>query len=121
MIYLGQPFKHKNVQIEEARYNLALDVTADLMQRGIFIYSPIVNSYNQNLLFNESQDFSFWRPFDFHMMSKADELWVMKIEGWRESAGLTAEIDFAKAMGISIDSISPTRQQLEKAGIRGDD
>ncbi len=121
MIYLAQPFKHKKLEVEEARFNLAVACAAELIQRGYFVYSPIVNSYPQNKTFVESQDFSFWRPFDFHMLSKADQLWIMKIEGWRESVGLAAEIDFAKAMGISSRSYSPTHKQLEKFGIRADD
>ncbi len=121
MIYLAQPFKHENLRVEEDRYRIAVACAAELIQRGYFVYSPIVNSFPLNETYPESKDFNFWRQFDFHMLSKADELWIMKIEGWRESVGLAAETDFARAMGIPSRSYSPTIEQLEKHGIKGDD
>lgn len=121
MIYLAQPFKHENLRVEEQRYRLAVACAAELIQRGHFVYSPIVNSFPMNEIYPENKNFSFWRQFDFHMLSKADDLWIMKIEGWRESVGLTAEIDFARAIGIRVTSYSPTEEQLEKHGIKADD
>lgn len=101
MIYLAQPFKHNDPEVMENRYKFAVDFTAKKHERGYRIYSPIVHSYHLNQAFKKGpKDFSFWRIFDFHMLSKADQLWILTMDGWRESEGVQTEMDFAKALGI---------------------
>ena len=115
MIYLAQPFKHKDHQIEVARYGFAVAYVAAEHKRGKMMYSPIVHSYWLNQSFDDGpKDFDFWREFDFNMLSKANYMYVLPLEGWKESVGVKAEIDFANAVGIPYSVISLTYDTLHK-------
>lgn len=36
------------------------------------------------------------------LISKCDELWVLKIDGWEQSKGVSAEIEYAESLNIPI-------------------
>lgn len=90
------------------------EATATLINEGHLVFSPIVfshpiaNMVNFSAVHDEHTDFSpgnTWLDYDLAMIDKADELWVLCIDGWKESVGVTAEIKHATDTGKPIKYI----------------
>ncbi|MCP5014648.1 MAG: DUF1937 family protein, partial [Ketobacter sp.] len=45
MIYLAQPYTDPNPDVREHRFNLGERYTAELLQNGQWVYSPIVHCH----------------------------------------------------------------------------
>jgi hypothetical protein len=107
LIYLASPYSHKDKLIIDIRVRDAQKATAGLIEQGHLIYSPIVHSHpiahlvTFQAVHDDSTDFtntgSTWLDYDKAMVDKADEVWVLRLNGWGESRGIKAEVDHAHA------------------------
>lgn len=104
LYYLGQPYGHRDDNVLQMRYKIALLTTMELMNQGHHIYSPIVHNHDVIKSGGPESGWhgSFWKDYDLNVLSRCDGLIVMCIQGWKESVGLTHEIKFAKESGIAI-------------------
>ena len=93
-IYLACPYSHKDPEVQERRYDIATRKAADLMFAGHIVFSPITHSHPISHHLPE-MGHDFWMRQDFAFLDWADELWVCGIDGFRESEGVNAEIDYA--------------------------
>jgi hypothetical protein len=96
--YLGSPYS-KYPQGPEAAFVDVSKIAAELLRCGVAIFAPIAHSHpiaehgGIDPLSHE-----IWLPADRPMMDAAAGLIVAKMESWRESYGLTHEIEvFTKA------------------------
>ena len=105
MKYLGSPYTHPDPFIMEERYLRAMRVLAGLLREKIWAYSPIVHCHELAKIGALPKDAAFWREYDFYMLSKCDELLVLRIEGWEQSQGLQAEIAEAFRLIIPVSYI----------------
>jgi len=74
------------------RYIEAMRATTYLLKKGIWVFSPIVHCHPMDL----PRDYEFWQAYNKAMLSEADGLYVLIIEGWEKSRGVTDEISFAR-------------------------
>lgn len=102
LIYLASPYNHAYMKMRQLRFEMARDVIAILMNQGKVIYSPIVHNHPIAIAHDLPRDFNYWSKFDFVMLSKCDALYVLCIEGWQQSVGVTAEIKQANELGLPI-------------------
>ena len=109
MQYLASPYSHYHVKVRDRRFKDALKHTKVLLNKGLIIYSPIVNwhTIERRVGMNEARyglptDFKFWKRYNFEMLSFASALRVLTLPGWLESVGVKAEIQEAKRLGIKI-------------------
>lgn len=103
LIYIGSPYTHPDKSVQQLRHDQILDITAGLLNQGFHVISPIVHCHPLSIKHNMRGDFEFWQKYNFALLSKCDVLLVLQIDGWTESVGLSAEIDFAKENNISIE------------------
>lgn len=105
MKYLCSPYSHADPKVRHERYLAVLKKTGEYLANGEFVFSPICYSHQ----FAVSSDFDvrweFWKPFDLHMIEISDGLIVMQLEGWEQSIGVKAEIEYAKVLNIPIEYI----------------
>jgi hypothetical protein len=99
MIYLASPYSHPDPDVMEGRFKCVCVLAADLMRRGERIFSPIAHTHPIAVAGELPRGWDFWRQYDEDMIRAADEVWVYTMDGWRESKGVQAEIEIAKAMG----------------------
>ena len=99
MIYLASPYSHPDSFVREHRYLHALQAVSVLLGDGRWVYSPIVHCHELAKVMGHDPDFSFWQPYDFHMISICSEFMILRIEGWQESHGITAEKAEAERLG----------------------
>ena len=99
-IYLASPFSHKSKQIEQSRED-SINLIASKLKKDnpdCVFFLPITQSCVLRR-FEPSLGGSFenWKKDDlFIIREKADALWVVMLDGWKESIGIQAEIKCAK-------------------------
>jgi hypothetical protein len=98
-LYLASPYSHENPEIMQLRYRCAMDATAVLLCTQITVYSPIVHCHEIGLIRSLPKDFEFWRRHNYRMLSSAKKLLVLMLDGWENSIGVRAEIDYALIHG----------------------
>ena len=106
MIYLASPYSHPDPLVRKTRFLLAEQATAILLNQGIFTFSPIVHCHALAERHTIPTDFAFWRGYNFDMLRRADLVSVLAIPGWKESVGVQAEIEMARAIGMQVTFIN---------------
>jgi len=91
MIYLASPYKHADPLIQAERYAKACAARDFFLRQNIWVYSPIAHNHSSIDL---PRTWDFWSAFDFDMLGRCDGLYVLCLEGWVESEGVNAEIEF---------------------------
>ena len=102
MIYIASPYSHKNEHIMQERYEAVCSFCAQATLRRDFVFSPIVHWHpiaQEHLL---PRDAAWWSLYNEHMLKLANQLWVLRLDGWMESEGILREVKFAKANAIRI-------------------
>jgi len=102
MIYLATPYSND----PEKNYELVLKyVESHMVFTGEVLFSPIIYGHNIATARPAKQintDYETWKVFDKEMIRFCSELWVLKLDGWRDSGGVQAEVDYAKQFGKPI-------------------
>ena len=98
-IYLAGPYSHKIKEIEAVRRIMLTLVSTKLAVAGITVFSPITQSHEQEKTGLMAGDYDTWQKTDRKMVEKMDEVWVLILDGWKQSKGVTDEIYWAKRKG----------------------
>lgn len=105
--YLASPYTHPDRKIELARYRAAEAATAWLLQQRIWVYSPIVHCHALAVQFHLPTDAEFWGEYNKVMLSKADGILILALDGWEDSRGVTAECEIASKLRMSMHFMKP--------------
>lgn len=102
LVYIGLPYSSNNASIIEERIKHFCNVDSFLNENGILTVSPIL----KHLLFEKGSslptDWNFWKEYSYNLLSRSDVLLILKLDGWENSSGVTAEIEFGKERNIPI-------------------
>ena len=104
MIYLASPYTHPDKAVEQARYERTLYWTAKILAAGDPVFSPIVYGH-QFIPFGRGTDFQTWTNFNSDMISSAERMFVLQLDGWQASRGVGGEIALAEWVGIPVTYI----------------
>lgn len=75
--------------------------------RDTAFFLPITSSYvTQKLVRKLDGEFAAWAAVDLTWISSCDEVWVLQMDGWDQSVGVLAEIDFAVKNSIPVVFLS---------------
>lgn len=104
IIYLACPYSHPERAMRIYRFEKANEAAGKLISAGEIVFSPISHTHP---IFETMADISFgwdfWHKFDLAFLEVSKKLIVVKIDGWKESAGVQAEIKIAEKLGIPIE------------------
>ena len=108
IIYLAAPYSHSDPKVRDSRFNAVNKKAAELMEKGHIVFSPIshshsISKYVKNI---DACDNEFWLNQDFPFLDICDEMWVLKLDGWKKSDGIKKEISYAEYSGKPIRYIS---------------
>ena len=112
MIYLASPYSHPDQAVERQRFDAVCQAAAALMRRGLAVFSPIAHSH-AIARFGLPTDWAFWQRYDRAFLAWCDELWVLTLPGWEQSAGVRAEMEIAREMGKPVRLIDPVALTTE--------
>lgn len=111
LVYLASPFSHTSNKVMLKRRKDIDSIGAKLQckHRNVAIFPPITisDTYAKISKGKLGHTFDSWRKIDFYTISKCDEVWVVKMEGWDRSIGVIAEIEYAKSLKIPVKFINP--------------
>jgi hypothetical protein len=107
LIYLISAYTHDDDDVLEARYQAALTKTAELMEQGYDVFSPIVYSHELGKKLGRSRDGLFWKERDAPFVEACSDAWVLLIDGWDKSGGSAHEIRRFIERGAPVRYIHP--------------
>ena len=108
-VYVCSPYSHPDNAVRVERYN-QINLIAGLLHvwhRHAFIL-PITQSVKV-CEYAPQLDGSFgeWKDRDLCFIDNSQEVWVICMDGWKESIGVQAEIAHARKLGKPIRYIDP--------------
>jgi hypothetical protein len=107
--YLASPYTpHEGESVAE-RVEAAAKATAQLMQAGHAVFSPIVHSHHvaDHLPDDKRMDHEFWMHQDLPILARAARVVVLRLPGWGRSLGIAKEMAEAHARGIPVEFMEP--------------
>lgn len=112
MIYLASVYSlnaktdsAEHVALREERYQTVMKKVGELMAQNVHVFSPILHCHVLSNTYQLPKDFDYWKQLDEDYISRSSALWVLKMDGWEESHGISEEIKFAKSIGLPIEYI----------------
>lgn len=106
MIYLASPYSHEESAIQQRRFEQARTVTGWLIAQGKHVFSPIVHCHELTLSHDLPGDASFWHDYNISFLRRSDQIYVLTLEGWKESKGVSQELRYAKMLNIPVTFIN---------------
>ncbi len=103
MIYVASPYSHPDPLIRRTRFLLAQDFIAHCMETmNVIPFSPIVYGHEFAIKYSAPTDAQYWLIFNNNMMRRSECIFMLKIDGWKESQGMELELKIAKLLQIPI-------------------
>lgn len=102
MIYLACPYNHPDPAVKQQRFEAVNRAAARLMHDGAAIFSPISHTHPIALAGELPGGWDYWERYDREMLGMCAALYVLMLDGWEQSVGVTAEINIARELGLPI-------------------
>lgn len=111
LIYLASPYSSERTDVIENRVRKVQGATAKLIEQGNLIFSPIVHSHPICDLvhfspINTAEAMTGWTQYDHDFIDNCAEVWVLMIDGYDTSRGVSDEIAYAYANNIPVRFVS---------------
>lgn len=97
MIYLASPYSHPDTLVRQARFEAVCRQVAILIEAGIMVFSPIAHTH-PIVLYGLPKGWDFWEKYDREFIAMCSQLWILTIDGWRDSVGIDGEVNIASEM-----------------------
>ncbi len=107
LIYLASPHAHPDPEVMKKRVDDVCIAALELMKRGYTVFSPIAHSAKIEEACDERMTHSFWMQQDFDILRKCSALYILTLDGWQQSKGVSAEVEWAHTWGLPITYITP--------------
>lgn len=126
LVYVAAPYSAKlpngdeyTAKIEQRMFELSFCVT-EMVKFGLHPITPLLMHYvRKEVGYSEVDgDWDYWASYSYQLLGVCTKLIVLKMPGWKDSAGVQAEIHKAKANGIAVMYLDP---QKVKEGIFEDE
>lgn len=112
MIYLASPYSHSDPSVRNQRFKEVCQFAAILMKRGQHVFSLIAHTHSIALYGNLPRGWDYWEELDRFWLGVCEEVVVLCLDGWKQSAGVTAEIKIAKELGKRITYFIPGKDEM---------
>jgi len=109
LIYVASPYSSPDRSVEEIRNIHVAAAMGYLMNKfpNLSFFSPICHTHPIASLCKLPGHWEYWKQYDEAMLSRCDGIWVLCLDGWDKSKGVTAEIAFAKELELPLKYIYP--------------
>lgn len=118
VVYVACPYAHPKPDHMELRAKIATRYASAVWSTGVAAFSPLTHCH---AMANLDSSFKIVRQlrrelimeFDLSILQACDQMHVLKLPGWRESAGVKEEIEFAKGRpSIEVVFVEPSQIEL---------
>jgi len=107
MIYLASPYSHESFGVRTKRYIAACKAAGELMSRGEEVFSPIAHSHGIALCGDLPIGWEYWENIDRECLRVCSSVTVLKLDGWEQSKGISAEVAIAEELGLPVTYADP--------------
>lgn len=108
LTYLASPYSHPDGFIRLRRYEVNIHATAWLIRTfGWNVFSPIVHSHPLAVIAGLNGDWDFWRTIDEGFLQVSERIVVLRLPGWQESVGVTAELEISAGLSLPVHYLDP--------------
>lgn len=107
LTYLATPYNHEERSVMLRRQREAIGAAARLIAAGQRVFSPIAHNIPLIEAAGLKTGWEMWGEFDKDMLSRCDELVVLKMDGWMLSQGVEREVEEAERLGLPIRCLDP--------------
>jgi hypothetical protein len=115
-IYLAGPYSHPDPEVREARYDALTAMYARICRSGHVCYSPITQSHVAAVRHGLPTDAQYWSKVNQSFMLACRELWILDLDGWRESRGVRMEVRWAVASNMPIVLLPKNTTEIIRLG-----
>jgi len=91
-VYLASPYDHEDEAVRKERFEIASKAAAIMMKHGYIVHSPIAHNHPINKFISPPRGYEFWLEQDFAWLDACDEVWVLSLNGWKDSYGIKEEV-----------------------------
>lgn len=102
LYYLASPYSHPDKKVMQERYELINLIAVRLIERGYNLIEPIAMCHEKSKKYTLPTGYEYWKSRDRLLVSRCDGIMVAKMDGWKESVGVTDEIYYAKLLGMPV-------------------
>ena len=106
LVYLASPYSDPREDFREARFLLACQCAAELMERGLMIFSPIAHTH-PIAKHGLPKGWDFWEKYDRLFLEACSSLLVLMLPEWEASKGVQAEIQIVREMAKPVFYVDP--------------
>lgn len=99
--YIASPYSHPSSAVRERRFQDVAKFAAYMVRKGSTIFCPITHSHPIQE-HGTPGGWEFWKEIDETAIDNCRILYVLCIEGWNESEGVEAEIEYAKKRNMFV-------------------
>lgn len=107
MIYLAGPYSHEDEEVREARFRALTAKAAELMLDGHVVFSPITHGHTIAEYHDLPKTWEWWSKQDFKFLRHCSKIMILRLDGYYDSVGVTAEIEAANMFNIPMEFIDP--------------
>ena len=109
MKYLAIPYTN----MKELSYRCSMAVTAALMSRQEFVFSPILHCHNLADKYRLPKEYWFWEEYNKHMIDLSTEVYCVQLDGWMESEGVRGELKYCEQTGKRVNFITVEYMEVD--------
>lgn len=110
-IYLAAPYTSPDKGVMEYRFSQATVIAGELMLQGYLVYSPLTMGHVLGKSVEMSGDWDFWQKSCLSYLEEwATDLYVLRLQGWDLSVGVTAEIEAAHMLALPVTRLLPIQR-----------
>ena len=109
MVYVASPYTHPDPLVREIRMLLVEQYVVRKVKNspGEFYYSPIVYAHALGNRYELPKEVNFWHGFNLPSLMIAERIEILMLPGWKESKGVSWEIDEALELNKEIKYVEP--------------
>lgn len=106
-VYLACPYSHPDRDVRVARFEAANKAASALMRQGMKVFSPISHTHPIAEAGELPLGWDFWNEYDRAFIERSCKVIVLRVDGWRESTGVNAEVAIADELHIPVEFADP--------------
>ena len=113
-VYLACPYWHEDEKIREERFEKATKAAAWMMTNwGYAVFSALSHTVTIAKVMKEKKGLNFWLEQDVEMLRHAEQMFILTLDGWKESEGVNYEIEVAEKIKLPMSLIVPDKMTLK--------